>query len=138
MTDLLAENHDAVVFPGGFGAAKNLLALFDVIILVAMGVAIEIRSTFAVDGSKANVNDQVRRVITSFHTAKKPIGYREERTLSLLYILPKGSAAFLPFSLQKSSQAAPLPLAMTPIRRKPSKKWAASTANDPYTYPFCS
>ncbi|XP_065827898.1 putative glutamine amidotransferase-like class 1 domain-containing protein 3B, mitochondrial [Oscarella lobularis] len=55
LTDLLAENHDAVVFPGGFGAAKNL-------------------STFAVDGSKANVNDQVRRVITSFHTAKKPIG----------------------------------------------------------------
>jgi enhancing lycopene biosynthesis protein 2 len=45
---------DAVVFPGGFGAAKNLC-------------------TFAKDGAKATVNADVERVIKGFHGAKKPV-----------------------------------------------------------------
>lgn len=46
---------DAVVFPGGFGAAKNLCS-------------------FAFDGAECTVNAEVQRVIKEFHAAEKPIG----------------------------------------------------------------
>jgi len=46
---------DAVIFPGGFGVAKNLC-------------------TFAFDGVKCSVNADAQRVIRSMHTAGKPIG----------------------------------------------------------------
>jgi len=46
---------DAVIFPGGFGAAKNL-------------------SNFAVKNAECIVNEQVEKVIKDFHAAKKPIG----------------------------------------------------------------
>ncbi|KAI5621379.1 ES1 protein-like, mitochondrial, partial [Silurus asotus] len=55
LAKLSASNHDAVIFPGGFGAAKNL-------------------STFAVDGSNCAVNTDVERVLKDFHKAGKPIG----------------------------------------------------------------
>ena len=43
-----------MVFPGGFGAAKNL-------------------STWAVDGTKCTVEKNVEKIINNFHTSKKPI-----------------------------------------------------------------
>ncbi len=46
---------DALVFPGGFGVAKNL-------------------STFAFDGSACTVNDEVESVIKDTNKAGKPIG----------------------------------------------------------------
>jgi enhancing lycopene biosynthesis protein 2 len=46
---------DAVIFPGGFGVAKNLC-------------------TFAFDGEKCSVNPDAQKVIKSMHTAGKPIG----------------------------------------------------------------
>lgn len=46
---------DAVIFPGGFGAAKNLC-------------------TFAKDGENCTVTPDVARVIKGFHAARKPIG----------------------------------------------------------------
>lgn len=52
---LSAANHDAAIFPGGFGAAKNL-------------------STFAVDGKDCRVHEDVERVLKEFHKAGKPIG----------------------------------------------------------------
>jgi len=52
---LKADNFDAVIFPGGFGAAKNL-------------------STFAVEGASCSVNEDVSRVLKEFHDKKKPIG----------------------------------------------------------------
>lgn len=55
LTQLNAANHDAAIFPGGFGAAKNL-------------------STFAVDGKDCKINKEVERVLKEFHGAKKPIG----------------------------------------------------------------
>ncbi|KAH0624793.1 hypothetical protein JD844_032600 [Phrynosoma platyrhinos] len=55
LTKLTANDHDAVIFPGGFGAAKNL-------------------STFAVDGKDCKVNGDVERVLKDFHKAGKPIG----------------------------------------------------------------
>ncbi|XP_062511466.1 glutamine amidotransferase-like class 1 domain-containing protein 3, mitochondrial [Corticium candelabrum] len=48
-------SYDALVFPGGFGAAKNL-------------------SSFAVDGDQMNVNADVERAIKMYHDARKPIG----------------------------------------------------------------
>ncbi|XP_003463997.1 glutamine amidotransferase-like class 1 domain-containing protein 3, mitochondrial isoform X1 [Cavia porcellus] len=55
LAQLSAANHDAAIFPGGFGAAKNL-------------------STFAVDGKDCRVNEDVARVLKEFHGAGKPIG----------------------------------------------------------------
>ncbi|KAG9271043.1 hypothetical protein AMEX_G13913 [Astyanax mexicanus] len=55
LAKLKASNHDAVIFPGGFGAAKNL-------------------STFAVDGTDCKVNKEVERILKDFHKAGKPIG----------------------------------------------------------------
>ncbi|XP_017394194.1 glutamine amidotransferase-like class 1 domain-containing protein 3A, mitochondrial [Cebus imitator] len=55
LAKLSAANHDAAIFPGGFGAAKNL-------------------STFAVDGKDCKVNKDVERVLKEFHQAGKPIG----------------------------------------------------------------
>lgn len=50
-----ADDLDALVFPGGFGAAKNL-------------------STFATDGPNCKVNEQVARLVREMHQQKKPIG----------------------------------------------------------------
>ncbi|WII70716.1 isoprenoid biosynthesis glyoxalase ElbB [Bdellovibrio sp. 22V] len=52
---LSAKDFDAVVFPGGYGAAKNL-------------------SNWAEKGSQCDVNSDVKRVILEFHNASKPIG----------------------------------------------------------------
>lgn len=50
-----AADFDALVFPGGFGAARNL-------------------STFASDGSTCKIEPGVSRLILEMHAAKKPIG----------------------------------------------------------------
>jgi enhancing lycopene biosynthesis protein 2 len=47
---------DAVIFPGGFGAAKNLC-------------------TYAFQGNNFSVNSDIEKLITDMHTAKKPIGF---------------------------------------------------------------
>jgi enhancing lycopene biosynthesis protein 2 len=49
------KDFDALIFPGGFGAAKNL-------------------STVAFDGSDARVNSDVTVAVRSMHKAGKPIG----------------------------------------------------------------
>jgi enhancing lycopene biosynthesis protein 2 len=53
--DVLASDLDAVIFPGGFGAAKNLC-------------------DFAVKGAGASVNPEVLRLLKEFVAAGKPIG----------------------------------------------------------------
>ncbi|WP_457575196.1 isoprenoid biosynthesis glyoxalase ElbB [Desulfomarina sp.] len=55
LQDFSVENHDALVLPGGFGAAKNL-------------------STFAFDGSDCTVDKAVAKAVTDTHSAGKPIG----------------------------------------------------------------
>ena len=55
LTELKSEDFDAVVFPGGYGAAKNLF-------------------NYAIKGTKAVVDAEVERVIKDFHTQRKPIG----------------------------------------------------------------
>jgi len=50
-----AVDYDAIIFPGGFGAAKNL-------------------STVAFDGPDAKVNVDVENVVKAMHQAGKPIG----------------------------------------------------------------
>lgn len=50
-----AEELDALVIPGGFGAAKNLC-------------------TFAMDGADCEVDDGVATLIRAMHAARKPIG----------------------------------------------------------------
>ncbi len=55
LSEFRAEAYDVLLFPGGFGAAKNL-------------------STVAFDGPKAKVNPEVEAVITSMHSLGKPIG----------------------------------------------------------------
>ncbi|KAI5941448.1 Glutamine amidotransferase-like class 1 domain-containing protein 3B, mitochondrial [Manis javanica] len=55
LAKLRTADHDAAIFPGGFGAAKNL-------------------STFAVHGKDCTVHRDVERVLKEFHQAGKPIG----------------------------------------------------------------
>lgn len=55
LTELKSADFDAVVFPGGFGAAKNLF-------------------NYAIKGTKAVVDAEVERVIKDFHASRKPIG----------------------------------------------------------------
>ena len=52
---LNAEEFDALLVPGGFGAAKNL-------------------STFAVDGPDMKVDEEMTKVLLDFHAQGKPIG----------------------------------------------------------------
>lgn len=53
--DVSANELDAVVLPGGFGAAKNLCS-------------------FATDGASAKPDPEVSRLLKEMHRAKKPIG----------------------------------------------------------------
>lgn len=55
LSEYKAEDYDALVFPGGFGAAKNLC-------------------TFAFDGPDCTVNADVEAAIRSTAVAEKPIG----------------------------------------------------------------
>jgi enhancing lycopene biosynthesis protein 2 len=54
LDELQMKDFDAVIFPGGFGVAKNLC-------------------TFAVDGPECTVDQEVERVIKEAHQMKKPI-----------------------------------------------------------------
>jgi enhancing lycopene biosynthesis protein 2 len=55
LNEFNANDFDALIFPGGFGAAKNL-------------------STIAFKGSEAEVNEEVIKAVKSMVDAKKPIG----------------------------------------------------------------
>lgn len=55
LDDFIAMDFDAIVFPGGFGVAKNL-------------------STFAFDGADCQVNKEVERAIKEMVKSGKPIG----------------------------------------------------------------
>src|SRR2546423_7274614 len=55
MATVRSDELDALVFPGGYGAVKNL-------------------STFAADGPNCKVNEQVERLLREMVKAKKPIG----------------------------------------------------------------
>ncbi len=55
LDELEMKDYDAIIFPGGFGAAKNLC-------------------TFATDGPDCKVDVEVERVIKEAHGQKKPIG----------------------------------------------------------------
>ncbi|GED21057.1 isoprenoid biosynthesis glyoxalase ElbB [Halomonas halmophila] len=55
LAELEADDFDAVILPGGFGAAKNL-------------------STFAVDGSEMVIQEGLREALADFHEDRKPIG----------------------------------------------------------------
>ncbi|MFC2086419.1 isoprenoid biosynthesis glyoxalase ElbB [Bacteroidota bacterium] len=55
LNELKVSDYDAVIFPGGFGAAKNL-------------------STFAFEGKNLTINKDVERVIKETIESKKPLG----------------------------------------------------------------
>lgn len=55
LSEFDAKQFDALIFPGGFGAAKNL-------------------SNFAFAGTNCQVNEEVQNTIKAMHAEKKPIG----------------------------------------------------------------
>lgn len=55
LSEFQPQDFDAILFPGGFGVAKNLC-------------------TFAFDGPDCKVNPEVEKAITGMHKAGKPIG----------------------------------------------------------------
>ncbi len=56
LAELHAADIDALIFPGGFGAAKNL-------------------GSFAFDGAAMTVDPDVARLVAEVRAAKKPIGF---------------------------------------------------------------
>ena len=56
VSELNPDDFDAVLLPGGFGAAKNL-------------------SSFATDGADCKVDESVSDFLSRFHAAGKPIGF---------------------------------------------------------------
>jgi enhancing lycopene biosynthesis protein 2 len=54
LADFNAENFDAILFPGGFGVAKNL-------------------TSFAFDGADCKVNPDAEKAVKAMHKAGKPI-----------------------------------------------------------------
>ncbi|XP_060089573.1 glutamine amidotransferase-like class 1 domain-containing protein 3, mitochondrial [Heteronotia binoei] len=55
LAELKVDEFDAVIFPGGFGVAKNLCS-------------------WAAEGKACTVNELVKSTLEAFHGAKKPIG----------------------------------------------------------------
>ncbi|MCB2099799.1 MAG: isoprenoid biosynthesis glyoxalase ElbB [Rhodobacterales bacterium] len=55
LSDYDADAFDAIIFPGGFGAAKNLCS-------------------FAFDGADCTINPDVEAAVRATHAARKPIG----------------------------------------------------------------
>jgi len=56
LNDVNVADYDAFIFPGGFGAAKNLC-------------------TFAVEGDECRVQHDVERVVTEAHAQGKPLAF---------------------------------------------------------------
>ncbi|PIE41479.1 MAG: isoprenoid biosynthesis protein ElbB [Gammaproteobacteria bacterium] len=55
LADANASDYDALIIPGGFGAAKNL-------------------SSFAVDGAEMTINQDVAALVKAIHDQGKPVG----------------------------------------------------------------
>jgi enhancing lycopene biosynthesis protein 2 len=55
LSEFRAGDYDSLIFPGGFGAAKNL-------------------SSFAFDGADCSVNDQVEKAVKEMVDHEKPVG----------------------------------------------------------------
>lgn len=55
LSEYMPQDYDALIFPGGFGAAKNLF-------------------TFALDGANFKIDADVERAVLETHEHKKPIG----------------------------------------------------------------
>jgi enhancing lycopene biosynthesis protein 2 len=56
VTDIKASDIDALIFPGGFGAAKNLC-------------------DFAVKGADCSVDPDISKLVMDMHAASKPVGF---------------------------------------------------------------
>lgn len=55
LSSFIARDYDAILLPGGFGAAKNL-------------------SSFALDGSECEIHEDVEKALVNMNNAGKPIG----------------------------------------------------------------
>lgn len=73
LSELVAGDFDAVVLPGGFGAAKNL-------------------SSFAEAGADMEVLDELREAVAGFFEARKPIGLMCIAPVMVSQLLGKGIA----------------------------------------------
>ena len=71
LTELRTQDFDALLIPGGFGAAKNLCS-------------------FALDGENYQVNEQVLAACQAFAQANKPAGYMCIAPAMLPLIYPQG------------------------------------------------
>ncbi|MCR5014822.1 MAG: isoprenoid biosynthesis glyoxalase ElbB [Bacteroidales bacterium] len=70
LEDFKAEDYDALLFPGGFGAAKNLC-------------------DYAFKGAAMEVQPDVARMILEMHEAKKPIGAMCIAPMMLARLIPE-------------------------------------------------
>lgn len=56
LKEIIPNDFDAVIFPGGFGAAKNLC-------------------NFAFEETRCHVNEAVSQLVAAMHVAKRPVGF---------------------------------------------------------------
>ena len=75
LSELKADDYDALVIPGGFGAAKNLC-------------------TYAIQGADMTVRQDVSDIISEFHQQKKPIGLCCIAPIIISKVLPRVSVTF--------------------------------------------
>ena len=73
LTQLNPEDADAVVFPGGFGAAKNLSDFGFKVILAEKKIPCHRHAYSQFQGADMNVTSETERIITGFHGAGKPM-----------------------------------------------------------------
>ena len=85
LSDLNCNDHDGVLIPGGFGAAKNLCS-------------------WAVDGVDCVVNCDVDRILKEFHSKNKPIGLTCIAPVLAAKCLPSGVEITLGHSENKDGR----------------------------------
>ncbi len=86
LNDLKPENFEALVLPGGFGAAKNL-------------------SDFAQSGSEMSLDPQLEQILSNFARAKKPVGAICIAPVLLAKIFQKQGGALLSLGAAGSDAA---------------------------------
>jgi putative intracellular protease/amidase len=103
LASVQAEELDALVFPGGFGVAKNLC-------------------DFAVKGADCSVHPEVARLVREMYAARKPLGFA--------CISPAHGRRHLPRGRRRRACSSPSAM-RTRAPPAPSRPWAPCTSRVP-------
>ncbi|MBS0622945.1 MAG: isoprenoid biosynthesis glyoxalase ElbB [Verrucomicrobia bacterium] len=114
LEELDPSHFDAILMPGGFGAACNL-------------------STYATDEEECEINPNLKKILISFHQAKKPIGATCISPALIARVFQGKVKLYLTLG-SKSSNISLAKMEMSPIEAK-SSEVVADEENRVYTTP---